>query len=317
MNYYKAIGGYFAFDEVIFNALPHMNSLNTGRNCLTYILKRKNIKKLLAPVYTCPIVWRAIQAAACAVIPYDAGEDFLPECRDYDSPILYTNYFGICGKQADYVLSRFRHVIMDNAQAFYSKSRGEAAFYSPRKFFPLPDGGLLWPSASLPEDMERDESWSRCAHLLKRADLGPEAGYADYARNEKSLDDLPVKKMSRLTASLLAGMDLEKAREIRLENFRILHERLGKRNLLRLDPAPDDVPMVYPFGTKDAGLREKLIARRVYAAKYWREDGKTACMASPKARGLAETIIPLPLDQRYGRDDMEYMLKILETLGAV
>ena len=46
------------------------------------------------------------------------------------------------------------NIIFDNSQAFYSKQYGTAGIYSPRKFFGLPDGGILCTDLNLEEEYE-------------------------------------------------------------------------------------------------------------------------------------------------------------------
>ena len=53
----EPIGGYFSLE------LPHYGEyhkdairLNTGRNCLEYILRVRNYKKVYIPYYTCDVV---------------------------------------------------------------------------------------------------------------------------------------------------------------------------------------------------------------------------------------------------------------------
>ena len=56
----KEIGGYFELDNG--GALPYYRDsigLNLGRNCLKYVIRFKNIKKLYIPYYICDVVSKA------------------------------------------------------------------------------------------------------------------------------------------------------------------------------------------------------------------------------------------------------------------
>src|SRR5690606_502232 len=127
--------------------------------------------------------------------------------------ILYVNYFGICHKNQSRILNCFNpnQVIFDHSQAFFQPPLDCAAtIYSPRKFFGIPDGGLLLTKIPLqgPEIQDCD-SLSRSSHLLKRLALSPEAGYSDYKTADESLIDLSPKRMSQLTEKIYQSLDHE------------------------------------------------------------------------------------------------------------
>ena len=82
----------------------------------------------------------------------------------------------------------YPNLIVDNAQALYSREIGRAAFYSPRKFFGLPDGRIaLFRESGISnvDGLERCFSLSRATHLLKRIDINAEAGYSDLEKPKK------------------------------------------------------------------------------------------------------------------------------------
>jgi hypothetical protein len=140
-----------------------------------------------------------------------------------DDLILYVNYFGICSQQVTNIMNRFnpKKIIIDNSQAFFSPpSPCLANIYSPRKFFGVPDGGILITNLAikLPDAVDLG-SVARMKHLLTRLDLGPEQGYPYYQEAEESLCNLQPKRMSRVTTSLLESIDYHQARIQREENF--------------------------------------------------------------------------------------------------
>ena len=231
--------------------------------------------------------------------------------------LLYTNYFGLkqhyVEQLAEMVGSR---LIIDNTQAFYAKHlTGIDTFYSCRKFFGVPDGAYLYCEKELDEDLEQDYSYDRLAHLLKRIDLSAEEGYKDYRQVEDGLDNLPIRKMSKLTQRLMKGIDYEAAAQRRRANYQMLHEALGKENNIDLPLEKDAVPMVYPFLVPEKGLREKLIENKIFVARYWPNvlDWTTK---DDIEYLLACQMQPLPIDQRYGKEDMNRVLDIIERCSS-
>ena len=300
----KEIGGYFEL-ECGHNPLYHKGVyLNSGRNALRYIIRKLGIRKLHIPYYTCPVVNQAIEAEGCQIEQYELDADFMP-ARDFplNDFVVYNNYFGVCGKKVSELSARYPNLIVDNAQAFYSRQIGRAAFYSPRKFFGLPDGGIaVFKDEALnarPLDLDVDSSLGRISHLVKRIELGASAGYADFKAVSDQLVNAPVRAMSKLTMALFGNVDYTFAVERRQMHFKFLHGQLQSSFPFAI--APDDVPMVYPHWSEDVELRQRLINAKVYIAKYWL--GISYCDS------IVSHLMPLPVDQRYGIEDMKKTVK--------
>lgn len=312
----KEIGGYFEL-ECFKNSPYHKKALsfNSARNALRYIIRAYNIKEILIPKYNCPVVYDAIKSEDCKTISYSIDENFNPKLdrEQYNSQktfIVYNNFFGICGNAMDKMAQQYPNLIADNAQAFYSNKKGIASFYSPRKFFGLPDGGLLLCDKRIRATFEQDISYDRCYHLLKRHDLSATEGYSDFQSNDNALENLPIKYMSELTHSLMSNINYEDAKKKRLENFYFLHENLKNINELRIDIAKEDVPLVYPLLIKNTNLRKKLIENKIYIAMYWPKISEYLDDNSFEWH-LQKNLLPLPIDQRYGLNEMKFILDII------
>ncbi len=308
----KEFGGYFSL-ECGHSKIYHKDSvlLNSARNALRYVIRVYDIHEIYVPFYTCPVVWDAINAENCKIIPYDIDDNFLPLVDiPKDAFVLYNNYFGINGKNIEIMAKKYKNLIVDNAQSFYAPKSGIGSIYSPRKFFGLPDGGIVICDKHLQDDFEASLSYDKCEHLLKRIDLGARAGYADFQKNDESLINQPIQKMSKLTTALMGNIDYENSRKQRLENFNFLHNILKDKNQIHINLSDDYVPMVYPYKTDDKNLRQQLIQNNIFVAKYWPKE-ENGCMNSDLAENMANTIIPLPIDQRYNTNDMKEILEII------
>ena len=314
-----AIGGYFSLE------LPqreeyhkHAIRLNTGRNCLEYILRVRGYKKVYVPYYTCEAVMEPINKLG---IPYEFYHiDVHFEIRDRftvkeGEALLYTNYFGLKQRYVEQLAERIgSHLIVDNTQAFYAKPiPGIDTFYTCRKFFGVPDGAYLYCDKELDEEIEQDYSYDRVAHLVKRIDLSAEDGFKDFRRVDDGLDNQPVRKMSKLTQRMVQSIDYEAAAQRRRANFLILHKALGKENNLELQLEDDAVPMVYPFLVPIKGLREKLIENKIFVARYW-PNVLDWTINDDIEYLLAFQMQPLPIDQRYGEKEMKYIINKIQVL---
>lgn len=141
----KAIGGYFEL-ECGKSPLYHEDGvyLNICRNAIRYLIRALGIRKIHLPYYTCHVVAEAIAQENCEIIRYRLDREMMPAIEfPKDDFIIYNNYFGVLGKKVEVLSKIYPNLIVDNAQAFYSRPECRAAVYSPRKFFGLPDGGIL------------------------------------------------------------------------------------------------------------------------------------------------------------------------------
>ena len=312
----KSIGGYFSL-ELPQREEYHKDALrlNTGRNCLEYILRVKGYKKVYIPYYTCDVVLEPFKKLG---IPYEYYHvDIHLEIRDRftlktDEALLYTNYYGLKQRYVEQLAEKIgSRLIVDNTQAFYAKPlSGIDTFYTCRKFFGVADGAYLYCDAELDEEMEQDYSYDRMTHLLKRIDLSAEEGYADFRRADDSLDNQPIREMSKLTQRMMQSIDYEAATKRRRENFMMLQEALGGENNLELPLDEEAVPMVYPYLVPVKGLREKLIENKIFVARYWPNviDWTTK---DDIEHLLAYQLQPLPVDQRYEEKEMKKIIEII------
>ena len=293
----EAIGGYFEL-ELRKGEHYHMDAirLNSGRNCFEYVLRVRGYRKVYMPYYTCQVMFDTANAAGVEIAYYSINEQLepvsLPQLQQGEA-FLYTNYYGLKQRCVEQLAKYYgTQLIVDNAQAFYAKPvAGIDTFYSPRKFFGVPDGGYLCTNARLNKPIPQAESLSRMTHLLKRIEKGAEAGYADYQEAEASLDYRPIERMSKLTEALLCSIDYAEIAASRRRNYEDICQQLGHRNLIHLPLEADAVPMVYPYWTEDAELRKRLIANKIFVATYWPNVSDDCGLETI----LKSNLLPLPL----------------------
>ena len=315
----KPVGGYFSLELPLMEEY-HKDALrlNTGRNCLEYILRSRGYKKVYLPYFICPVVLEPFEKLGVQYVFYPLDERL--ELKVILSvkageALLYVNYFGLKQRYVEHLAGQYgASLIVDNTQAFYAKPvKGIDTFYSCRKFFGVPDGAYLYTDKLLGVELEQDESYDRMSHLLKRIDLGAEAGYDDFRRNDDRLSGQSVRRMSRLTRRLMQGIDYEDVASRRRTNYRLLEKELDESNKIVLDFEDDAVPMVYPYLTSVKGVREKLIADKVFLACYWPDVLDWVEDASLEYC-LVSRMLPLPIDQRYGKEDMNGVVEKLSDL---
>src|SRR5690625_3079194 len=303
----KAIGGYFEL-EVREGKEYHSEAirLNTGRHALEYILTTRNYRKIYLPYYTCGVILELVHKLGIDVEFYSINEKFEPSF-DFSTVLdnevfLYTNYFGLCLKQAGDIAAQKYNVIIDNSQSFYSKPFNSTdTFYSARKFFSVHYGAYLYSDIKIEHDLEIEDSSERFKHLIQRTEKGAEAGYKAFKENDRSFKSTPIKMMSKISQKLLAGIDYDFVKERRRQNFGYLSKYLNRHNELKIDLGAGEVPLAYPFLTDQAGLREYLIEQKVFVPTYWPNVIHRISVDSLFYK-FYRFIIYLPIDPRYDID---------------
>jgi len=312
----KDIGGYFEL-ELNKGEEYHKNAikLNLGRAAFGYILKSKNIKRVYIPWYTCDVITEPVIKLGIEYRFYGIDSNLEmqldPGSISYNDFLLYINYFGIKDHYVEYLSNNIRNLIIDNSQSFYTRQvLGVSTFYSPRKFFGIPDGAYLYCDSVLPEKLGKDNSSQRFDHLIGRIENGAEHSYQIFRSNEKDLNGKGILEMSNITDLLLQNVNYAKIAEKRLKNFQHLHKYLNNKNLLHIDLKSVKVPMVYPFWTSEIHLRKHLIHNKVFVAQYW-PNVLSWTNDQMTEYHLAKELIPLPVDQRYDISDMEHILALI------
>lgn len=318
MKQNKAIGGYFELEIHQSGKEFHDTAIavNSARTAFEYVLKVQKPQLVYMPKFTCDVMIEPLKKLNVNYQFYNLNAEL--EIADElnvtdDELLLYTNYFGCKDRYSGQLANQFgENLIVDCSQAFYYKrQKNEYVIYSPRKFFGVADGGYAITDQHLDEEIPIGESYQRMGHLLKRADIGAEAGYQDFKINDGSLVGETLTLMSNLTRKLLKSVDYEATRLVRRDNFSFLHKVLGSDNLLSINIDDVDCPMIYPFMTVDSKVtKNKLIDSKVFIATYWPNVFEW-CDESDIEYNLAKNIVALPIDQRYDRDDMQRILEII------
>lgn len=314
----NAIGGYLALE--LGHGRPYHSeavALNCGRNALSLILQNKEVDKVHVPRFTCESVLKAISRTRTSYDFYNIDFNLEPRLdkkidkREY---VLYTNYFGLKDLGVKRAARRFDNLIVDNSQAFFSQPLNNVpSFYSCRKFFGVPGGSYLYLENADVNRYPADVSHDRCSHLLKRRDVGAEAGYEEFKRNDSAFEERPIRRMSKLTDALMKSIDYERVASQRKKNFEFIREHLGERNELHFNATASSVPLSYPLLIRKRGLRKKLIEKKIFLPCYWPSVAQ-ACNADTVEYELAKYTLHLPVDQRYSVSDMRKMLEVVDSV---
>ena len=307
---HKEIGGYLELERFTGPMLHEKAlALSSGRACLSYLIEQRKIRKIALPDFNCDIVEAVCRAHEVKIRFYPVGADLRPKSLqpEEDEWLYLVNFYGqLSADELQRIAAYVPRLIMDNAQAYFDLPlKGVDTLYTCRKFLGVPDGGFLYTEA--PEKtLPADESRERMGFVLGRFERPAGEYFAAAAQNNDDLSIEP-KSMSELTKNLLHAVDYDRVKTKRTENFRLLHEGLGSVNCLnlRMTEGAYAYPLMLPEGQK---IRKKLIEQKIFVPMLWPNVPEQQPADSEACR-LAEQILPLPCDQRYGAEEMAFIIK--------
>lgn len=317
----KEYGGYIEFENYT-GSLFHDNAiaLSCGRNALAYIIEAKNIKKLYIPYFICSSVVDVCKKNGVDIRFYNINEKFEPVfCKKLnDEEYIYVvNYYGQLDNE--YILrlkEKWERIIVDSSQSFYNKPLDSIdTLYTCRKFFGVSDGAYLYTNKKIKRKLPIDQSYDRMKYLMGRYERTANEFYMDYVSNNKMFNSEPIKCMSKLTKNILRSLDYDNIAKKRQNNFNMYNKKLESINKLKLKSVYG--AFMYPLLIKQGKLiRQKLQEMNIYIPTLW-PDVLERCSEETLEYIYAENILPLPVDQRYDIEDIEYIIsKILNEINT-
>lgn len=311
----------------------------SGRQALACVpLPEKEV--ILLPEYVCESVIQAF--SKYKVDYYRVNRDFSVDMQDIEKKIksdlaavVVIHYFGKMQSKGN--LQRLRELtkergavlIEDTTQSLFS-SRQLIADYgvsSIRKWMPIPMGGLLYTTegnlSGLPYFEKSTDNKRVEAMILKDLFLMEQfnchSKYREiFLKCEKKMEKIfPIKQISDFSQFIISCQDIEILVAKRKENYLYLKENLSAFNIFpAISLEIQDCPFTLPILVKDRDLlRSFLIENHIYCAVHWPKDDYMDEQRE-NAKFFAEHLLSLPIDQRYGRREMDYLLSALKRFGG-
>ena len=315
-----SIGGYFEL-EIREGKHFHQGAikLSTARQCFEYILKARRYTKVYIPYYTCDVIIEPLMKLNVKYEYYHINSLLDPvfdKKIESSEAFLYTNYFGLKQDTVLYLSRFYPNLIVDNAQAFFAKPiEGVDTFYSARKFFGVPDGAYLYTTALLDIDFPIYNPIDNMNYLIGRITDSAEGYYKDFQESEKRMSNQEIHRMSVLSDKILSSLDYVSIIERRRFNYHLLYSALTAFNKFDFSISENqNVPLIYPFYTSKAGLRQQLILEHVYVPQYW-QNVVNKIDAKCLEYSIANNMIALPIDQRYDEKTMNILIEKISNLN--
>ncbi|WP_148362923.1 hypothetical protein [Olsenella massiliensis] len=310
----REIGGYFELER--FSGREYHEgalALNCARSCLAYLVEARAITSMWVPRYLCGSVEATLLSLGVRVRPYDVAADLRPDYGTVDvseNDYLYlVDYYGqLLDQDIREAAGRCDgRIVIDEVMAFFRRPLPHLdTLYSCRKFFGVADGAYLYTDARVGRELPSCQSYDKMGFVLARCELPANDHYPESAANNKRFVSEPVSWMSPITHNILRAVDYADVATRRQENFDHLAKRLDGMNELAVRSTYG--AFMYPLLIEGgAALRRRLQEQRLYVSTLW---GNATELPGVAGR-YAKDILPLPVDQRYTTDDMDYECELI------
>lgn len=319
--------------------------LSTGRSAIQFVIntiegQNPNIKKVaVLPSFTCDTVFEPFLKSGYEVFYYPVEHDLrttsnaiLETVIKYDASIvLFHRYFGFdtldgqVDRMCEVLRELRKYTIEDCTQCLYSDiSRADSDFTvgSIRKWTGTPDGGFaVCREGSFNEKPQRPDkvleeakikaSYAKYRYLFEhKGDKGEML--AMYRAAEDILDNQKnIFCISDMSAKVQAGLNVNELKSKRRANFELLSQELKQYVRPVFTFNKREIPLYFPILVDDRGaLQKHLVANAIYAPVVWPKDEQQPRQCDG-AEDLYEHLLCIPIDQRYGIEDMERIIEVI------
>lgn len=323
--------------------------LSSGRSAISFVLKNIEVqdkrKVALLPPFTCHTVIEPFINAGYTVYYYriDKSLSFTSDSLLEDieklrpTVILLHSYFGFnTVSSATEVIKKIKNeqitIIEDITQNLYSgfsHLNADYFIWSFRKWTALPDGGSAVSTGQefsfLPEeiDLKLSEMKTEAFHakyLYMTENSGEKSEFLKLLKEaEQALDaQQSIYAMSKTSQRIQAGLDIDSLVKKRRENFLTLSAGLSHSKLIEpvFSSLDENVtPLYFPvYVNKNRyEFQRHLIEKNIFAPIVWPKPIFDEGEICEDAQWVYEHILSIPCDQRYGKDEMEYIMESIHS----
>lgn len=308
---------------------------------------KAHCNKVLLPAYTCDTVIAPFRQLGWECYYYGVNKDLRIDIKSFileynnikPSIIVVHPYYGMDLTQEEIDILRQAkddgaEIIVDITQCIFSEQRIDFADYyvgSYRKWFPIPDGGFLYSNDNKTNNIASPQKENSVFTLTQMSAMILRRMYFEtndeqiklLSRNlTKSADIYSEEKitphlMSNISKNIIQDTDIELNKERRLTNYRFLFYNINQNNNITFVnndlSLVKSAPLYFPIYVKDRDkLQKKLIEHHVYAPILWPIEDDNVIINST-IEEIYNTILAIPIDQRYNIDDMTKIAHIINN----
>lgn len=319
---------------------------SSGRGAITLLLQQIQpiLKSVLLPAYICESVILPFLEQGYDCKYYEVDENLAPNIESINSHqnvgvFFHMGYYGFStNSNLENVLESFRKKstiivedITHNLFSSYDRSKFNNYYVgSIRKWFGIPSGGFLTSNIRV-EKKSLDEnagfSNKRLEALVNKGKYvrtndpdTKELSLSQFSEAEGylNMDSYPY-RMDKLSVDILSTLNEEDLIMKRKDNYLILSN--GIKNINYLQPLFENMdekccPMFFPILLKENrnSIRSKLAEQDIYCPIHWPLPQQVDIDELTSTLSIYNSILSIPCDQRYGREDMERIITVINSI---
>jgi hypothetical protein len=345
----RFIGGEFELADLLPTAQPTELTQGlagswtvNGRSALYALLKplkQQGIRKILLPAYLCESVLQPVKACGFEYEYYPVDENLMAQPQPQKgSAVVLIHYFGWLNPATKALREEAGSsflLIEDMTQAVFSSwalldGLKSLLFFGLRKFGPAPMGGWFNRVEKLPTINQAYEAlfWkSLTARMSKyiylrmdhETNAQAEQVYLELLQSVESAFDLSCEPyaLQEKAKALLDGVDWAEAGTRRRNNWNHLRTCLGDL-LTPFHPtlADEVVPLGYVVKCAEREkIRRSFQEAKIFCPIHWKLPEDVDAKRFPISRRLSNSLMTIPIDQRYRSEDMEYIAQTVRQMG--
>ncbi len=321
----------------IFDYLKEYNTqyFDSGRSALLQLLKQINVKKIALPEYICESVRNCFNNMEIVYYTVDHNfniiwDDLIDICNNSNIDTIYLHYFnGYIDESYDFFkLNKLKEkknlkIIEDTTHSFLSNKHtiGDYCICSLRKWFAIPDGGVLYSKKKFKKELLKVNNWYKIKYeaMIKKNNYlkGVYEKKSEFlnifSKAEDMLDNQKESfRISEISLHILKKVDLKYIMKKRLENYIILKQVFEDYgyNLIALKGI-NQVPLFFTiYVDQRDDMRSYLIKNNIYCPIHWPLYNELKKRENVVENNMHE--LSIPIDQRYSKDEMNYIIKIVK-----
>ena len=305
-----------------------------GRQAIQHLILYKNWQRIWIPEYFCYEIVNAIKSTGINVVMYadspGLNDDSIIKHLPFkiSDVLLRMNFFGMRSFRDNSKIPV--EVIEDHSHDFSGiwakNSNADWCIASLRKTIPIPEGGILWspkqhkmpdqPNQTNENNKLVEKRW--LAMKLKQEYLQLKTDNKKqfrelFIQTENDFENLPLSGLTEDCKEYLSNFDIQSWNQQKITNWKILAQI--KSNQLQLLLPEDKSCNIFSFvflmesERKRELVKKNLIQNNLFPAILWAlPDNSSAC-----ASKFSTTMLSIPCDGRFNKEDMEEMKNKLES----
>lgn len=330
----------------------HICLTASGREAIALALKSIEAnhpqisKRCLLPAYMCDTVFFPFERAGWEIHFYHLNKDLTAEVEELRAQIeairpgllLIHPYYGVdTWKSMRSLLHAWKEqgicIMEDVTQSYYLKGVGAEADYvvgSLRKWYAIPDGGFVATDEVLANEglLPNKEFTEKRIELLtqkweylygKGSTEEKKALKQEYLRKNRVMEEwldehTGIGALSKEASAILDTVEEQDAKRKRNENYRYLYEQLkGRQQFAPILSKEASAPLYFAIYAKEREKLQKYLCEKdIYAPVLWPIGTQNQdCLTQDEAY-IYEHMLAIPMDQRYGREEMEHIAAVME-----